>query len=135
MIKHNLLEGKRGIIFGALDESSIATHIARQCVVEGARITLTNAPVAMRFGSIQKLGEELNAEVIGADATVEEDLKNLIEKSLVALGGPFDFVLHSIGMSLNMRKGKTYTDINHEWMHKTLDISSMSFHRMMQVLY
>jgi len=135
MIKHNLLEGKRGIIFGALDESSIATHIARQCVAEGARITLTNAPVAMRFGSIQKLGEELNAEVIGADATVEEDLKNLIEKSLVALGGPFDFVLHSIGMSLNMRKGKTYTDINHEWMHKTLDISSMSFHRMMQVLY
>jgi enoyl-[acyl-carrier protein] reductase I len=135
MIKHNLLEGKRGIIFGALDESSIATHIARQCVAEGARITLTNAPVAMRFGSIQKLGEELNAEVIGADATVEEDLKNLVEKSLVALGGPFDFVLHSIGMSLNMRKGKTYTDINHEWMHKTLDISSMSFHRMMQVLY
>jgi len=135
MLQHKLLEGKRGIIFGALDESSIATHIARQCVAEGARITLTNAPVAMRFGSIQKLGEELNAEVIGADATVEEDLKNLIEKSLAALGGPFDFVLHSIGMSLNMRKAKTYTDLNHEWMHKTLDISSMSFHRMMQVLY
>lgn len=135
MLQHKLLEGKRGIIFGALDESSIATHIARQCVAEGARITLTNAPVAMRFGSIQKLGEELNAEVIGADATIEEDLKNLIEKSLTALGGPFDFVLHSIGMSLNMRKGKTYTDINHEWMHKTLDISAMSFHRMMQALY
>ncbi|HEX5113218.1 MAG TPA: SDR family oxidoreductase [Saprospiraceae bacterium] len=135
MTPHKLLEGKKGIIFGALDESSIATHIARQCVAEGARITLTNAPVAMRFGSIQKLGEELNAEVIGADATVEEDLKNLIEKSLTALGGPFDFVLHSIGMSLNMRKGKTYTDVNHEWMHKTLDISAMSFHRMMQVLY
>jgi len=135
MLQHKLLEGKRGIIFGALDESSIATHIARQCVAEGARITLTNAPVAMRFGSIQKLGEELNAEVIGADATVEEDLKNLIEKSLTALGGPFDFVLHSIGMSVNMRKAKTYTDLNHEWMHKTLDISSMSFHRMMQSLY
>ena len=135
MTSHKLLEGKKGIIFGALDESSIATHIARQCVAEGARITLTNAPVAMRFGSIQKLGEELNAEVIGADATVEEDLKNLIEKSLAALGGPFDFVLHSIGMSVNMRKAKTYTDLNHEWMHKTLDISSMSFHRMMQVLY
>ena len=135
MTPHKLLEGKKGIIFGALDESSIATHIARQCVAEGARITLTNAPVAMRFGSIQKLGEELNAEVIGADATLEEDLKNLIEKSLAALGGPFDFVLHSIGMSVNMRKAKTYTDLNHEWMHKTLDISSMSFHRMMQVLY
>jgi enoyl-[acyl-carrier protein] reductase I len=132
---HNLLEGKRGVIFGALDESSIATHVARQCVAEGARITMTNAPVAMRFGSIQKLGEELNAEVIAADATSEEDLKNLFEKSKEALGGPFDFVLHSIGMSLNVRKGKHYTDINHEWMHKTFDISAMSFHRMMQVLY
>ena len=132
---HQLLEGKRGVIFGALDDSSIATHVARQCVAEGAKITLTNAPVAMRFGSIQKLGEELNAEVIAADATSEEDLKNLFEKSKDALGGPFDFVLHSIGMSLNVRKGKHYTDINHEWMHKTFDISAMSFHRMMQVLY
>jgi len=135
MTPHKLLEGKRGIIFGALDESSIATHIARQCVAEGARITLTNAPVAMRFGTIQKLGEELNAEVIGADATSEEDLKSLIEKSKAVLGGPFDFVLHSIGMSLNVRKGKHYTDLNHEWMHKSLDISAMSFHRMMQMLY
>jgi len=135
MTSHKLLEGKRGIIFGALDESSIATHIARQCVAEGAHITLTNAPVAMRFGSIQQLGEELKSEVIGADATSEEDLKNLFEKSREILGGPFDFVLHSIGMSLNVRKGKTYTDINHEWMHKTFDISAMSFHRMMQVLY
>jgi enoyl-[acyl-carrier protein] reductase I len=132
---HNILEGKRGVIFGALDESSIATHVARQGVAEGARITMTNAPVAMRFGTIQKLGEELNAEVIAADATSEEDLKNLFEKSKEALGGPFDFVLHSIGMSLNVRKGKHYTDINHEWMHKTFDISAMSFHRMMQVLY
>jgi enoyl-[acyl-carrier protein] reductase I len=135
MTPHKLLEGKRGIIFGALDESSIATHIARQCVAEGARITLTNAPVAMRFGTIQKLGEELHAEVIGADATSEEDLKSLFEKSKEVLGGPFDFVLHSIGMSLNVRKGKHYTDINHEWMHKSIDISAMSFHRMMQVLY
>ena len=132
---HKLLEGKRGVIFGALDESSIATHVARQCVAEGARITMTNAPVAMRFGSIQKLGEELNAEVIAADATSEGDLKNLFEKSKETLGGPFDFVLHSIGMSLNVRKGKHYTDVNHEWMHKTFDISAMSFHRMMQVLY
>jgi len=135
MTSHKILEGKRGIIFGALDENSIATHIARQCVAEGAKITLTNAPVAMRFGTIQKLGEELKAEVIGADATSEEDLKNLFEKSKVALGGPFDFVLHSIGMSLNVRKGKGYTEINHEWMLKTFDISAMSFHRMMQVLY
>ena len=135
MIQHQLLKGKRGVIFGALDESSIAWHVASQCVTEGATITLTNAPVAMRFGTIQKLGEQLKAEVIPADATSNEDLQALFEKSVAALGGPLDFVLHSIGMSLNVRKGKQYTDINHEWMHKTLDISAMSFHRMMQVLY
>lgn len=135
MIKHQLLAGKKGIIFGALDESSIATHVARQCVAEGAKIMLTNAPVAMRFGTIQALGQELNAEVIAADATSAEDLTALVKQSMEKLGGPLDFVLHSIGMSLNVRKGKTYTDINHEWMHKTLDISAMSFHRLMQVLY
>ena len=135
MTQHQLLAGKRGIIFGALDESSIATHVARYCVAEGAKITLTNAPVAMRFGSIQKLGEELGAQVIAADATLTEDLTTLIKQSVDHLGGPLDFVLHSIGMSLNVRKGKVYTDLNHEWMHKTLDISAMSFHRMMQVLY
>lgn len=135
MIQHQLLAGKRGVIFGALDESSIAWHVARQCVAEGAKITLTNAPVAMRFGTIQQLGTELNAPVISADATSTEELTALFQQSIDALGGPLDFVLHSIGMSLNVRKGKIYTDINHEWMHKTLDISAMSFHRMMQVLY
>lgn len=135
MTQHQLLAGKRGVIFGALDDSSIATHIATQCVAEGAIITLTNAPVAMRFGSIQKLGAQLNAEVIPADATSTEDLKALIEKSVEVLGGPLDFVLHSIGMSVNMRKGKTYTDLNHEWMLKTFDISAISFHKMMQTLY
>lgn len=135
MMQHQLLAGKRGVIFGALDENSIATHVAIQCVADGAKITLTNAPVAMRFGSIQKLGEQLNAEVIGADATSTEDLTALFQKSAEVLGGPLDFVLHSIGMSLNVRKGKPYTEVNHEWMLKTLDISAISFHRMMQVLY
>lgn len=135
MIQHQLLAGKRGVIFGALDESSIAWHVATQCAAEGAKLTLTNAPVAMRFGTIQKLGAQLNAEVISADATSSEELKSLIEKSVEILGGPIDFVLHSIGMSLNVRKGKHYTDINHEWMQKTFDISAISFHKMMQVLY
>jgi enoyl-[acyl-carrier protein] reductase I len=135
MVQHQLLAGKRGVVFGALDEQSIAWHVATQCVAEGAHITLTNAPVAMRFGTIQKLGEQLNAEVISADATSMEDLKSLFEKSVDILGGPLDFVLHSIGMSLNVRKGKTYTDINHEWMLKTFDISAISFHKMMQALY
>lgn len=135
MFQHQLLAGKRGVVFGALDESSIAWHVASQCVAEGAVITLTNAPVAMRFGTIQKLGAQLNAEVIAADATSAEDLQTLFSKSTEVLGGPLDFVLHSIGMSLNVRKGKTYTDLNHEWMQKTLDISAVSFHKMMQVLY
>ena len=135
MIQHQLLAGKRGVVFGALDEHSIASHVATQCVAEGARIVLTNAPVAMRFGTIQKLGEQLNAEVISADATSIDELKSLFEKSVSILGGPIDFVLHSIGMSLNVRKGKGYTEINHEWMLKTLDISAISFHKMMQVLY
>jgi len=135
MIQHQLLAGKRGVVFGALDENSIAWHVATQCVAEGAGITLTNAPVAMRFGTIQKLGAQLNAEVISADATSVDELKALFEKSVEVLGGPIDFVLHSIGMSINVRKGKTYTDLNHEWMQKSLDISAISFHKMMQVLY
>lgn len=135
MIQHQLLAGKKGIIFGALDENSIAWYVASQCVADGATITLTNAPVAMRFGTIQKLGAQLNAEVIPADATSSDDLKNLFEKSIEILGGPVDFVLHSIGMSLNVRKGNHYTNLNHEWMLKTFDISAISFHKMMQVLY
>ncbi|MCH2084264.1 MAG: SDR family oxidoreductase [Saprospiraceae bacterium] len=132
---NNLLAGKKGIIFGALDEHSIAWKIAERCVEEGAQITLTNAPVAMRFGKIQELGEKLNAEIIPADATSMEDLENLIDKSVEILGGKLDFVLHSIGMSLNVRKKREYTNINYDWMHKTFDISAISFHRLMQTLY
>jgi len=131
----DLLKGKRGIIFGALDEKSIAWHIAEHCVDEGAKITLTNAPVALRFGGLDKLGEKLNCEIIAADATSLEDLENLFTKSMEVLGGKIDFVLHSIGMSVNMRKKREYTDINYDWMHKTFDISAMSFHRVMQTAY
>jgi len=101
-------------------------------VAEGATITLTNAPVALRFGGLQKLGEKLSSEVIPADATNMEDLENLFSKSMEILGGKIDFVLHSIGMSLNVRKKRAYTDVNYDWMHKTFDISAMSFHRVMQ---
>ena len=131
----DLLKGKRGIIFGALDEKSIAWHIAEHCVAEGAQITLTNAPVALRLGGIQKLGEKLNCEIIPADATSLEDLENLFNKSMEVLGGKIDFILHSIGMSINVRKKREYTDINYDWMHKTFDISAMSFHRVMQTAY
>lgn len=129
---HNLLEGKKGIIFGALDDQSIAWKIAEKAVEEGAKITLTNAPVALRMGQIQELSEKLDAEVIPADATSEEDLENLITKSMEILGGPVDFILHSIGMSVNVRKDNPYTDLNYSWMEKTLDVSAISFHKVMQ---
>lgn len=135
-MSNNLLKGKTGIIFGALDEQSIAWKVAERAVEEGARITLTNAPVAMRFGEIYKLAEKLNAEVIPADATELADLEQLFDKSIESFGGQkIDFVLHSIGMSLNVRKKKDYTDLNYEWMQKSLDVSAISFHKMMQVLY
>ncbi|MEN0002958.1 MAG: SDR family oxidoreductase [Bacteroidota bacterium] len=132
---NNLLAGKKGVIFGALDEFSIAWKVATRCVEEGAQITLTNAPVAMRFGKIKELGESLNAKVIPADATNDEDLQKLFEESMDALGGKVDFVLHSIGMSLNVRKKRDYTNLKYDWMQKTFDISAISFHRVMQTIW
>ncbi len=131
---NNLLSGKKGVIFGALDEQSIAWKVAERCVEEGAQIVLTNAPVALRFGKINELAEKLNTEVIPADATSEEDLENLFTKSMEIMGGKLDFALHSIGMSINVRKNRGYTDIKYEWMQKTFDISAISFHKMMQTL-
>ncbi len=130
-----ILSGKRGVIFGALDEQSIAWKVAEACVAEGAKITLTNAPVAMRFGEINKLAEKLDAEIIPADATSMDDLNNLFEKSVEILGGKLDFVLHSIGMSVNVRKKREYTDLNHDWMQKSFDVSAISFHKVMQSLW
>jgi enoyl-[acyl-carrier protein] reductase I len=112
---HNLLKGKRGIIFGALDENSIAWKTALKIREEGGIFTLTNAPIAMRMGKIQELGKTCSAEIIPADATSEQDLHSLITKSLEVLGGKIDFVLHSIGMSPNVRKSKDYGDLNYDW--------------------
>jgi enoyl-[acyl-carrier protein] reductase I len=135
-MSYNLLKGKKGIIFGALDSNSIAWKTAQRCYAEGAQIVLTNAPVALRMGEINKLAEECgNAPVIGADVTSNDDLKNLIDKSMEHFGGGIDFVLHSVGMSINVRKGKPYTDLNYEFQHKSFDISSMSLHRLCQCLY
>ena len=132
---NQLLAGKRGIISGALDDQSIAWKIAERCVAEGATITLTNAPVALRFGQLNELGKQLGAEIIPADATSLEDLEALVDKSQEVLGGKLDFVLHSIGMSVNMRKKRTYTNLKYDWMQKTFDISAISFHKLMQTLY
>ena len=131
-MSNNLLKGKRGIISGALDQNSIAWKVAEKAHEQGASFTLTNAPIAMRMGEINKLGEQCNAEIIPADATSMEDLENLFTKSQETLGGKIDFVLHSIGMSPNVRKGKDYGDLNYDWFQKTLDVSALSFHKMMQ---
>lgn len=129
---YNLLKGKRGIIFGALDENSIAWKTAMKVKEEGGIFTLTNAPIAMRMGKINELAEACNAEIIPADATSEEDLEKLFTRSMEVLGGKIDFVLHSIGMSPNVRKNKSYGDLNYDWFLKTLDISGLSFHKTMQ---
>jgi enoyl-[acyl-carrier protein] reductase I len=128
----NLLKGKKGIIFGALDENSIAWKTALRCHEEGAQFVLTNAPVAMRMGKINELAQQCNTQVIPADATSVEDLEKLFSQSMDILGGKLDFVLHSIGMSPNVRKGKHYTDLNYDWFLKSLDISGISFHKVLQ---
>lgn len=131
-MSYNLLKGKRGIIFGALNEMSIAWKVAEKAVAEGATITLSNTPVAVRMGEVSQLGEKLNAEIIPADATSVEDLDNVFARSMEVLGGKIDFVLHSIGMSPNVRKKRLYDDIDYDLMNKTFDISAISFHKMLQ---
>ncbi len=130
-----ILEGKKGIIFGALDEKSIAWKVALKAHEHGAKFILSNAPVALRMGKIQELADLTQSKLVAADATNNEDLQVLFEESKKHLGGNFDFVLHSIGMSPNVRKNKHYTDLNYDWLHKTLDISAISFHRILQLLY
>lgn len=129
---YNLLKGKKGIIFGALNEQSIAWKVAERAVEEGASITLSNTAVAVRMGDVSKLAEKLGCEIIEADATSVEDLENVFKRSVEVLGGPVDFVLHSIGMSPNVRKKRTYDDLDYALLNKTLDISAISFHKMLQ---
>jgi enoyl-[acyl-carrier protein] reductase I len=134
-MSYNLLKGKRGIIFGALDENSIAWKTAERVHEEGGTFVLTNAPIAMRMGSLNALAEKTGSEIVPADATSIEDLENLVDKAQEILGGKLDFVLHSIGMSVNVRKGKAYTDQNYAWTQKGWDVSAVSFHKTMQTLY
>ncbi|MBO5205381.1 MAG: enoyl-ACP reductase [Prevotella sp.] len=131
-MSYNLLKGKRGIVFGALNEQSIAWKVAVRAVEEGAQITLSNTPVAVRMGQVNALSEQLNCEVIPADATSVDDLNEVFRRSQEVLGGKIDFVLHSIGMSPNVRKKRTYDDLDYDMLSKTLDISAVSFHKMIQ---
>lgn len=132
---NNLLKGKKGIIFGALDHKSMAWHVAEKAYEQGAIFTLSNTPVALRFGELNKLAEKTNSTIIPADATKLDDLYNVFEKSMEVLGGKVDFVLHSIGMSLNVRKKIPYPELNYDYYMKTLDISAISFHKLLQVAY
>ena len=132
---NNLLKGKRGIIFGALNDQSIAWKVAQRAHEEGAFFVLTNAPIAMRMGEINKLAEETGSQIIPADATSIEDLENLVTKSMEILGGKVDFVLHSIGMSPNVRKGKHYTESNYQYYNQTMDVSAISLHKTLATLY
>ncbi|MFS2187051.1 enoyl-ACP reductase [Mucilaginibacter sp. Mucisp84] len=129
---YNLLKGKKGIIFGALNEQSIAWKVAQRAVQEGAEIVLSNAPIALRMGELNKLAEECNAPVIGADVTNGDDINNLFTKTMEHFGGKVDFILHSIGMSVNVRKNIPYYENNYEFTHKGFDISALSLHRILQ---
>jgi len=135
MMTNNLLQGKRGIIFGALDENSIAWKVAERAKEEGATFTLTNAPVALRKGDIFRLGEKTGSEVISADVTQVDDLENLFQESMKLLGGKIDFILHSVGMSPNVRKGLHYTELDYNYLNKTLDVSAISLHKVLQTAW
>lgn len=132
-MSHNLLAGKKGVIFGALNEKSIAWQVAVRAIEEGAQIVLTNTAMAARMGETEELAIKYNVPFIPADATSVTDLENLIDKAKEHFGGKFDFMLHSIGMSPNVRKGRTYDDLDYDFLQKTLDVSAISFHKVMQV--
>lgn len=132
---HNLLEGKRGIIFGAINEQSIAWAVAKQATIEGAQIVLTNTAVAVRFGDIKRLSEQLNVPLIEADATSENDLRHLLTEAQHLLGGKIDFILHAAAMSANIRKHNEYNQLNYTYYQQTLDISAISFHKLLQIAF
>lgn len=135
MMKGTLLKGKKGIIFGALNEKSIAWQVALKAWEQGAELVLTNSPVAMRMGTINELAKITGSQVISADATKMDDIENLLTESMKIFGGKFDFILHSIGMSPNVRKDIPYEQTSYENMLKTFDISALSFHRVLQTAY
>jgi enoyl-[acyl-carrier protein] reductase I len=132
-MSYNLLKGKKGIIFGALNNMSIAWKVAERAHEEGAEFVLTNTPVALRLGELDALGKKCNAQIVPSDATSVEDLEGLVQKSMEILGGKLDFILHSIGMSPNVRKSLPYDRLNYDYYHKTLDISALSFHKVLFV--
>lgn len=131
-MSYNLLKGKKGVIFGALNENSMAWKIAERAYEEGAEVILSNTPVSIRMGNIKSLAEQLNTQVVPADATNVEDIKKVYETAIEQFGGSFDFILHSIGMSPNVRKKVPYDEIDYTKFQQTIDISALSFHKIIQ---
>ncbi len=131
----NLLEGKTGIIFGALNDKSIAWKVAEKAHEQGAKFVLTNTKVSIRMGSINELAEKTNSEIIPADATSIDDLEHLVKQSMEIFGGKIDFILHSVAMSPNVRKKRSYDDLDYNFLNKTLDISAISFHKLLQTAH
>lgn len=129
---YNLLKGKKGVIFGALNKKSIAWKVAEKAYEEGAEFILTNVPVSIRYGNIADLAQQCNTVVVPADATNVEDLENLFKTAMERFGGKIDFILHSIGMSMNVRKKRLYDNLDYNFFHQTLDISAISFHKVLQ---
>ena len=132
IMAQDLLKGKKGIIFGALNEMSIAWKVAEKAHEQGATFVLTNTDSAIRLGTIHELAEKTNSKVIAADAANVDDLEALLTEAQEHLGGKIDFILHSIGMSLNVRKKRPYDDLDYNYMMKSLDISAISFHKLLQ---
>ncbi|TVQ68331.1 MAG: enoyl-ACP reductase [Balneolaceae bacterium] len=128
---HNLLEGKKGLIFGALDERSIAWRVALACKREGASFMLTNAPIALRFGTLNKLAKETGSETIPCDVSDYKQVLDLVDAT-VEKNGKLDFILHAVGMSPNVRKGNEYEELNYKLMQQTLEISAISLHKVLQ---
>ena len=127
---YGLLKGKKGIVFGALDESSIGWQIALAASREGAELALSNVAVALRIGALDGLAEQCGgATIISCDASSVEELNGLFVKTKEEVG-PLDFIVHSIGMSQNIRKGKSYRQVNYDWYLRTLDVSAISLHKM-----
>lgn len=129
-VGYGLLKGKKGIIFGALDERSIAWRVALACHREGAEFALSNAPIALRLGQLNGLAEATGAEIIPCDVSKEEEVDALMLR-VKELYGKVDFILHAIGMSPNIRKGRDYTDLDYRFFQQSLDISAVSLHKIL----
>ena len=126
-----ILQGKTGVIFGALNDSSIAWAIAKAVYKDGGRFILSNAPVVQRFGTLDALADQTESRLVWADATNADDLGALYSEANKDFG-KIDFIVHSIGMGMNVRKKKEYTELNYDWFKKTLDISAISLHRIVR---